>query len=985
MLESLEPSILLTFVEEAQSYIPTVRQDIIAFQQEQSNVEAVQQAYRQIHTIHGAALMIGLAELSDLAGSVENALEKYQEGEVALDYTEAGAMLEQVDQIEVLLAHSADELRAAVAEGGGASGEAGFETDDEYLDEENWGDETEAQTAAPKQPESFEFLEEEEEIDPEMLEVFALEAEEHLQIISANLQLLEQNPHNREALQTIRRSSHTLKGAAGVVGFKTTSKLAHRMEDLLDRLAEQPLSSTPQTTALLMASTDVLEALARGTSRDNLRSEIINLYYRFDNVLADGETVEVSDSLSAFAAQQKTVEALEESIKTAASTEPAETFIEVGEQRTEGAGFGAAQRMIVRVGLDRLDEISKLMGEMVISRTVIEQRLKDIEVQLEEMRLSTGRLRRIAGKLEVDYEASALAGGRAGAGRGVFAPMFMSAGQQSFTLPSSVEDAAANGDSNKYGFDDLEFDRYTEFHQLTRELVETSTDTSSITGELDDLLGDLEVLLTRQRRLSDELQDKMMRVRMVPLSTLAARLHRTVRVTADGESKLADLEIDGEDVEIDSQVLNSLAEPLLHLLRNSVVHGIEPPAERLERNKSERGLIQLKAFHEGTHIVLTITDDGRGIDSKRLRETALRNGFITKAEADEMSDEQALSLIFMSGLSTAKQINEVAGRGVGMDIVRDSVMRQQGTITLKSGVGRGTTMTIRLPMSLAVTRSLIVRAYGQRFALPINMVLQLSQVSIEDFDQLTQEKILWVGGKFYPVFSLNELLEMPPLAERDESRIPALLVQAGDSIVALTLDEVVEAREIVIKPLVNPLFDLRGMFGATILGDGSVVPILDLLALINRQTSKQAEARKAIIEQLRSAQPKQRKTQLAVMVVDDSPSVRRVMTSFITKAGFTAIAAKDGLEAVEILQLARELPDVILSDVEMPRMDGYELLATLKRNEAFSRIPIVMITSRAGDKHRQRALELGASDYVTKPYQDSVLLDTIKYLANQSN
>lgn len=990
MLESLEPGILLTFVEEAQSYIPSTRQDIIAFREDSSRVEEIQQAYRQIHTIHGAALMIGLAELSELAGSVENTLEGYQNGDIQLEPIIADVLLEQVDQMEVLLNTSAEELRAAVAESGGGESSMQFEAgeDDDSMSEEGWGQEVSAQTvqAKPAQAESFEFIDEEEDIDPEMLEVFALEAEEHLQIISTNLQILEENPHHREALQTIRRSSHTLKGAAGVVGFKTTSKLAHRMEDLLDHLAEQPLNSTPQTTALLMASTDVLEALSRGTSRDSLRSDIISLYQRFDNVLSEDIATEPAHSLSEFAAHKP--EPVEVVTAEPEKAEPVviygETFsADMNEQKTESTGIAAQQqRMVVRVGLDSLDEMSKLMGEMVIGRTVLEQRLKDIESQLEEMRLSTGRLRRIAAKLEVDYEASALAGGRSGLGKSVFASMFLQAGQTTYTLPAP-EETNGNGNGSKHGFDDLEFDRYTEFHQLTRELVETSTDTSSITGDLDNLLGDLETLLTRQRRLSDELQDKMMRLRMVPLNTLSARLHRTVRVTADGEAKQADLVIEGEDVEIDSQVLSSLAEPLLHLLRNSVVHGIEMPEERMIMGKEERGTIRLKAFHEGTHVVMTITDDGRGIDSNKLRQTAVRNGHLTQVEVDAMNDEQAMSLVFVHGLSTAKQVNEVAGRGVGMDIVRDTVARQQGTISLKSTLGRGTTITIRLPMSLAVTRSLIVRAYGQLFALPINMVLQLAQVSIDDFDQLTQEKILWVGGKFYPVHALNDLMELPALAERDESRIPTLLVQAGDTTVALTLDEVVEAREVVIKPFENPLGHFSGLLGATILGNGAVVPILDLLGLLSRQTGKQAEARAAIIAQQRAEEPKVRRAQLSVMVVDDSPSVRRVMSNFIAKAGWNAVAAKDGLEAVEMLQHSRELPDVILSDVEMPRMDGYELLSTLKRNEAFSHIPVVMITSRAGDKHRQRALELGASDYVTKPYQDSVLLDTIKYLANQ--
>ncbi|MEP6923125.1 MAG: response regulator [Pyrinomonadaceae bacterium] len=989
MLESLDPSILLGFVEEAQSYTPTIREGIIAFRNDVSRRDEIQLAYRQIHTVKGAALMIGLYELGELAGEIENVLEPLTGDDgTTLETQTSLVLLTRLDQIEVTLDEKAQELRSIL------NSEEGTK---------NWEDETESSILS-QYPQfnsqdfqnsllpnvsqsSYNFTpdveDDDEEIDPEMLEVFTLEAEEHLQNIAANLQVIEQNPHHGEALQSIRRSAHTLKGAAGVVGFKTTSRLAHRMEDMLDRLAEQPLDSTPQTTALLLSATDLLEALARGATKQSLRTELNSIYSRFDAMLPGSAIIDDSatHSLSEFAALQ-TVNFEEET----ASRENAVASIWNGAieqiENNVAAAATAAPRTVVRVGFDRLDEMVNLIGEMVISRTALEQRLKDIESQLGEMRLSTSRLRRIAGKLEVDYEISALAGSGSG---NLSASVLRVLGNN----PAAVRPFALSNSQplapleSKHGFDDLEFDRYTEFHELTRQLVETSSDTSAITGDLDDLLGDLDGLLTRQRRLSDELQEKLMRLRMVALGSLSARLHRTVRVTADAEDKLINLEIEGEEVEIDTQVLSSLTEPLLHLLRNSVVHGIESPDARMIIEKPAHSTIKLRAFYEGTHIILSVTDDGCGMNPKTLREKAVREHFITPEEAAAMNDEQAFSIIFLPGFSTAKQLTESAGRGVGMDIVRESVTRQQGTISIKSTTGSGTTISIRLPMSMAVTRSLIVRALGRRYAIPLNVISQLAQVSITDFDQLTQEEILWVGGKFYPVYALNDLLGLPALAERDNERIPTLLIQVDETIVALTLDEVVEAREIVIKPFVNTLFKMSGLLGATILGDGSVVPILDLLPLLKPAEQKASERREENTFQEEVPPPvlQTANAVLTVMIVDDSPSVRRVMSNFITKAGLTAIIAKDGLEAVEILQQSRELPDIILSDVEMPRMDGYELLTTLKRQAAYSHIPIVMITSRAGEKHRQRAFELGASEYVTKPYQDSTLLEIIRQLA----
>ena len=1003
MLEGLDHGILLGFIGEAQSYIPAIRVGIAAFCEDRARLEIVQQAYRHVHTIHGAALMIGLEDLSELAVEIENALEPFQtDAGDGLSSPEAARLLAQLTAIEILLQGKAEEFGRAA---------------DQPQDFGEFDDIEARQTGAAAESAPVDFDRQtaliDEDIDPEMLEVFAEEAEEHLTVISQNLSVLEQNPRNREALLNVRRSSHTLKGAAAVVGFKTTASLAHRMEDLLDDLYERSAPSNHETTALLLASTDLLERLSRGQNQAALQPEINRLYDRYQSILTPAAENQVAPDEPPTASESLIEPAAPESSLTAAppTAVAATNVVELRPSALiddEQTAVSSAPRTVVRVELERLDEMVKLMGEMVIGRTILEQRLLDIENQLTEMQLSTVRLRRITGKLEVDYEASQLQN------TNFAVPLF---GQPSPNLalaqllksstqnqPLNLSAAPTQTTAKQNGFDDLELDRYTEFHQLTRELVETSSDTSSITGEMNDLIGDLEGLLTRQRRLSDELQDKLMRLRMIPLSTLAIRLQRTVRVTADSENKLVDLEIEGEGVEIDTQVLASLAEPLLHLLKNSVVHGIETTAARIRAGKPERGLISLRAYHEGTHIIISITDDGGGMNAAALRDKALGENFISLQEAEAMTDEQALQLIFLPGFSTAKRLTENAGRGVGMDVVRDSVVRQGGTVSLRTTPGRSTTISIRLPMSLAVTRSLLVKAHGRRFAIPLNMIEQLAQVAAEDFDQLTQENILWIGGNFYPVFALNELLELPVKPVRETgSQVPVLLINTGEADIALVIEEIIEARELVLKPLVTPLGRLRGLLSASVLGDGSVVPVLDLVTLINTGQNRHYTAQPAATHVYYDAPPttptvvtaaethahaepapiKSAAAQISVLIVDDSPSVRRVMQNFVTKSGFTPLLAKDGIEAVELLQTARILPDVILSDVEMPRMDGFELLAALKRQDEWRNIPVVMITSRAGDKHRTRAVELGASDYVVKPYQDSVLLDTIKALAGE--
>ena len=598
---------------------------------------------------------------------------------------------------------------------------------------------------------------------------------------------------------------------------------------------------------------------------------------------------------------------------------------------------------------------------MVISRSVFEQRLAEFEGQIEELRNSTARLHRSTGKLETDFEADMLS-----------AKQFS---QPVFSLSSN----RTNGGNKSPEFDQLEFDRYTEFHQTTRQLVETASDASAINSEFETLHDKLEQLFDYQRRLIEEMQDKLLRLRMVTFGSLTTRLNRTVRVTAEQEDKEVELEIEGENLEVDTQILDALIEPLLHLLRNAVAHGIETPDMRRLLGKLETGKIHLRIYSEGLHIVLSVTDDGGGIYVQALKEKALQNNLISKEKAEAMSDEEALELIFLPGLTTAEKLSQVSGRGVGMNIVKTNIERQQGTISIQSEMQKGTTFTIRLPMSLAVTRALLVKANGQIFAFPLQLVRQVLEQPAEKLG-----KFLKVKGNEYAVSYLNKLLELP--VSKAEN-VPVLLIETSEKSSALAVDEVLKAEEIVIKPLGGFLKNLPGLVGAAILGDGSVAPVLDLIYLLN--SSPSAFTRQSFINEPQTTNGKQTinenqkpKTEnLSIMIVDDSPSVRHINSKLIKNAGWQPIIARDGLEALEILQAFQEPPDVILTDVEMPRMDGYELLASLKKQENFRQIPVIMITSRAGDKHRQKAFEIGVSEYLVKPYEEKDLLEKIKSLA----
>ncbi|HEX8369011.1 MAG TPA: response regulator [Pyrinomonadaceae bacterium] len=963
----MDAELLQGFIEEAQSYLPTIRQGIELYAGDCSRTEDLKTAYRQVHTIKGAALMVGLAEIGAFAKTFQDELDEIVSAKAFLSKAQAADFFNKTALLEEMFANIELSVEPEAPEN--------FESGKS----ENFSFEESLFEIPPSRIETV-FSVGGFEIDKEMLEVFALEAEEHLRTITANLNLLEQNPNNREALLEIRRSSHTLKGSAGIVGFQKLSALAHVQEDLLDYLAENETGNAVDNKAvvkILMASTDCLEALSAGKDSPELEQKIAEIIAGFRQVLAQlkaselpgvAETeIPMPTALNEFKTPETPNEIQMPVIQTPAALTASEPKIEAVESPEihqtspeihQTQSSAAQNRAVIRVSLERFDDLVKLVSAMVVSRSAFEQRLSNLKRQVEELHHSTRRLQRLSGKIETDFGA---------AGNAHLPP------PQSYSF---AKEPVYPFDSPGEEFDLLEFDRYTEFNQTTRELVETTSDTSAINSEMDNLVANLSLLFDTQRSLFDEMQDKLIRLRMVPLSTLESRLQRTVRVAADEEGKSVDLTMDCDNLEIDSEILHVIVEPLLHLLRNAVAHGIESAETRQMLGKPSKGLITLRAYSEGTHIILNVTDDGRGIVAAALKKKAAGLGFISPSEAAMMSEEDAFSLIFLPGLSTSTSVNQVSGRGVGMNVVKSSIMRQQGSISVKSVPQKGTSFMLRVPTTLAITRVLLVKSSGQTFAFPLKIVRRVTEISQKDFETAKRENSLNINGKNYGLAHLNELLGLPlQPAPPENARVLLLLIETSENPYALAIEQILKPEEIVIKPLGNPLKSVPEFLGATILGDGSVVPVLDLIPLLQKSTARMRKQRPPV-------ENRKPKTEFSVLIVDDSPSVRQINSKIVKNAGWQVLVAKDGLEALETLQAASELPDVILTDVEMPRMDGYELLATLRRQERLRRIPVVMITSRAGEKHRRKAFDLGVSEYLTKPYEDNILLDKIKTLAN---
>lgn len=611
----------------------------------------------------------------------------------------------------------------------------------------------------------------------------------------------------------------------------------------------------------------------------------------------------------------------------------------------------------LRVPLARIDSLVQEVGELIINRSAFEQRMSDFARSLEELQRAVERMRNVSHDLDAKYGVGALGGRQRLWGDG--ASLFPGGWRP-------------EGSSNEE-FDALELDRYTEFHLLSRSLAETTTDIGTVSQELRTLMADFDQLLSRQGRLSRDTQDRLMRIRLLPLATLADKLHRTVRTVAAQQHKDVEFLLQGGDTEIDKLVLEELADPLMHLLRNAVDHGLEDAATRQAAGKPERATIRVQAFQQGTQVVLRVADDGRGLNFDAIRETAVRHGLLTVDEAAIRSEDDLSAFIFLPGFSTAREISEVSGRGIGMDIVRDKVQKLKGTVQVESHAGQGTTFTIRLPMTLAVTRALLLHAANQTFAMPMQSVVQILRLDRHEIDLLGPSPMIRLGEESLPFVFLADRLGLRQSGDKSSPTVPVLVLADGERKVAIGVEKILPGRDIVVKSLGSHLRKVRGLIGATLMGDGSVVPILDAADLVNPTT----RTTPAVPAPHHCAK---RDETSAIMVVDDSVSVRRVMTNLLKNAGWTVLDAKDGLDALAKLENADLLPDLFLLDIEMPRMDGYELLTSLRSRDDFHDTPIVMVTSRAGDKHRHKAMRLGATDYVVKPYQDHELLSLIRRL-----
>ena len=808
-------------------------------------------------------------------------------------------------------------------------------------------------------------LPEDAEVGDEVLEFFVPEAEEHLQTVTECLLALEGSP-NLEEINRLFRSMHTIKGSAAQVGLHRLSAVAHRVEDLIGQLRDGALHPSAEIVDICLESVDVLKKfLHRQWAGDlEMRAAVDPLLARIAEYVPEGAAETVSEGAAAANADSGASEA-------AAPTAAA--------KRTKQAPLPQAKS--VRISLDRLDRMMNAVGELVINRTRMVGRLAELTKLVEILNFSKSRLSGKVSEFQEKHEFSRI---RPSLLSGPFAPQMDTFRPPFTSMPQMIS-------SDSLEFSELEMDRYDDFSILSRSLTEISADVNVVLTQLEGFMGRVDSDIDEFTKLAHHLQDEITAARMVPIGNLYTRLSRTVRDAANATGKPIELSLEGSNTELDNNIIQHVSDPLIHLVRNAVAHGVEEPQTRQRAGKSEKGHISVRAYHRGNHIFIEVEDDGRGIDYDGVRQRVVEMGAMSPVAAAELSERELREFLFRPGFTTASSMSELAGRGVGLDVVRANVHALNGEIEVRSEPGHGACFTVKVPLTLIISQALFVRCGKSTFALPLAVVEEIRRLKPSEIEDVGGKLLTRVRDVVTEVVRLDVQLGLAQL-EPINGYFHMVIVKVAGRQVGVVVEEVLGKDEIVIKNLGDYLRGVKLFPGTTIAPDGSLILLIDL----NRLASAETAERNALLSSSPAARvfapgaeavaagsiPSEAVDAVVdervVVVADDSISVRKFVGRMLEKAGYRVKLASDGLEASEIVaQIGCHL---VVTDLEMPRMNGYELMSHLRQDPVLRKIPVLVVTSRAGAKHRDRAMKEGASAFLTKPVQEDQLIATVESL-----
>jgi chemosensory pili system protein ChpA (sensor histidine kinase/response regulator) len=1000
----VDAEILEIFMEEAAELLVSIEQTLDDWQNDREDNDLMVAIQRDIHTLKGGARMVNLKAIADISHSMETLLTAVVDGQVQIS-----------DQMYSVLHSARDSLQDLYD--GLKNGEYSAVADPQLLERLdalrlNKSPEivqsepvTEVITqpeAAPEPPApAAEYSDEFQEISGgfELLDIFQEEAGELLESIDQTLDDWLNDENNMDLVIKLQRDVHTLKGGARMVNLTGIGDLGHALETLLTAIVDGHVEiSRPLFDGMHEVKDELqtmFEAVKEGRGDSAVKPHMLNLL----EALRKGHEVPLEpiggpdstseeatpshmlpaldDSSSFDVTPSNAIPAFEDSTQVSITADASETtpsrpmdaldeedsrltrLVETAE-KIEGKVPPTQQNKrtqprveqeTIRVRSDLIDGLVNLAGETNIFRSRLEQQSNSFRFSLTELDQTVLRLQEQLKKLQAETD------------------------EQILSHYETNVDLAQHEN-----FDPLEMDQYSTMQQLSRSLVESVGDLKSLQEMLGGLNRDSELLLLQQGRVNTELQDRLMQARVVPFAaTMASRMRRITRQTCQQLGKQAELKIIGANEEMDRHVLDRMVAPLEHMLRNSIAHGIETPDVRRTKGKPEVGTITVTVNREGGEIVIQVADDGGGLDTASIRKKAESKGLII--ENADMTDDEVMQLVLTPGFSTAESVSQIAGRGVGMDVVNNEIRQLNGSLHIESVLGRGAAMTVRLPFTLSITQALLVRVGTDLYAIPLTSIEGVSRIDRQEAERLVEQKEeqFKYGGDDYQVSSLGKLLgrQSGISSEADESRPAIILVRAAGHRVGFYIDELLGHHEIVVKSLGAQVSSVSGMAGGTILGDGRVALILDVPALVRMVGAEHGLSETQQVQVMET--PKSVK--IRVMVVDDSITVRRVTTRLLERHEMEVVTAKDGVDAVA--KLEETLPDVMLLDVEMPRMDGYELASHMRNDERYRNVPIVMITSRTGAKHRERAEAIGVDRYLGKPYQEMDLLENINQVLEE--
>jgi chemosensory pili system protein ChpA (sensor histidine kinase/response regulator) len=820
----------------------------------------------------------------------------------------------------------------------------------------------------------------EDAVDLDLFPIFEEEAQELLPQLAVQARQWLDMPEHPAAATACMRTLHTFKGGARLAGAMRLGEMAHRMESAIERLLAQDSVRTEEL-APLEARVDqlieVFEALRRQQAEgvaaahelaalppvlENGEAQPVEAAPELTDAAAfSGATADVpAEASAAVSADSTTVDA------PSAAPAPVDAAPVPWAKFTPGTGetvvtTGAPKDAVVaqaavRVRPQLLDRLVNHAGEVAITRTRLQSQVEQIRGSLTDLTDNLDRLRHHLRDIELQAETE---------------------------MSTKLEAARAA----RQDFDPLEFDRYTRFQELTRMMAESVNDVATVQRTLQRNLETAEDQLAAQARLTRDLQDDLLRTRMVEFESLSDRLYRVVRLAGKETGKQVRLDIVGGNTEVDRGVLERMVGAFEHLLRNCVTHGIEMPESRTAAGKPASGQITVSLRQEGNEVAIEVADDGAGLNLQRIRQRAERMGLVSAG--DELSDRELTQFIFTPGFSTADQVTELAGRGIGMDVVRSEVNAMGGRIETRTTAGAGTTFTLVLPLTTAVTKVVMLRCGTMSLAVPTHLIEIVRRARPIEVEQAYRTGQFTLGDQILPFHWVGALLNHSPMGTESGRSLPVVVIRSAQQRIAMHVDEVLGNQEVVVKNLGPQLSRMPGLAGMTLLASGAVSLIYNPVALATvygdsaRQLTLQAvEALGAQAQWLTPGaaaavvvpevtEPAVAQTP-SVLVVDDSLTVRKVTQRLLAREGYRVVLAKDGLEALECL--AREVPAVVLSDIEMPRMDGFDLARNIRADAKLTHLPVIMITSRIAQKHREYAVQLGVNHYLGKPYSEEELL-----------